>query len=143
MKDSISIVAVAFVLAGCGATTLTRSGPRAAPREPTCDFNILTAYPEGHAEVGSIDVEPGGYVITTLPEFKKHIQPYVCDAGGDAAVARANGHGMYIKATVLKKIPGGRTSHPAGSVASPSGCQYDSQCKGDRVCEAGRCVAPG
>jgi hypothetical protein len=27
-----------------------------------------------------------------------------------------------------------------GSV--PVGCQYDSQCKGDRICSAGQCVAP-
>lgn len=25
--------------------------------------------------------------------------------------------------------------------AQQSGCQYDSQCKGSRVCESGRCVA--
>lgn len=25
---------------------------------------------------------------------------------------------------------------------SPSGCFYDTQCKGDRICESGRCVSP-
>jgi hypothetical protein len=28
------------------------------------------------------------------------------------------------------------------SVASEDGCQYDAQCKGDRICEKGECVAP-
>lgn len=36
----------------------------------------------------------------------------------------------------------------AGATASPAtppaaaGCQYDAQCKGDRVCVSGKCVAP-
>jgi hypothetical protein len=143
MKNSAIILMVVWMLLGCGATTMTKSGPRAAPRGPQCDFSILTAYPEGYAEIGSIDVEPGAYgsnMFTTLPEFKKHIQPHVCEAGGEAAVALPNGYGMYIKATVLKKLPGGVSE--AGGPPNSSGCQNDSQCKGNRICEAGRCVSP-
>lgn len=122
---------------------MTRSRLRAAPREANCDFAILTAYPEGHAEVASIDVEAyGATVFTRLADFQEHIRPYVCEAGGDAAVALANGYGVYIKATVLKRLPS-RVGSPASLRAAPSsGCQHDSQCKGDRVCEAGRCVSP-
>lgn len=29
------------------------------------------------------------------------------------------------------------------SSAYAEGCQYDTQCKGDRVCQRGECVAPG
>jgi PEGA domain len=31
---------------------------------------------------------------------------------------------------------------PAAVPAAPGGCQYDAQCKGDRICRAGQCVAP-
>ncbi len=27
-----------------------------------------------------------------------------------------------------------------GQASTPTGCQYDTQCKGDRVCEHGQCV---
>jgi len=57
--------------------------------------------------------------------------------GGDAAIALANGHGAYVKATVLKRVA--VTDTPTGA---QHGCQYDTQCKGDRVCESGQCVAP-
>jgi hypothetical protein len=30
----------------------------------------------------------------------------------------------------------------AGATSELPGCQYDTQCKGDRVCNAGRCEAP-
>jgi hypothetical protein len=33
-------------------------------------------------------------------------------------------------------------SQPASSPRAPTGCQYDTQCKGDRVCQAGKCVVP-
>jgi len=35
---------------------------------------------------------------------------------------------------------GAATPSPAAPVAG--GCQYDTQCKSDRICEEGRCVAP-
>src|SRR6187402_534133 len=144
MKNALVMVAATVFLAGCGATTMTRSGPRAASRDPNCDFDILTAYPAGYAEIAGIDIEPGvNTAFTTLPDLKRHIRPYVCEVGGDVAVARANGSGMYIKATVLKQLPGRSAPPPRANAASSGGCQYDSQCKGDRVCEAGRCVTPG
>ncbi len=31
---------------------------------------------------------------------------------------------------------------PVVPPAAPVGCQYDAQCKGDRICRAGQCVAP-
>ena len=37
------------------------------------------------------------------------------------------------------------TTVPGGANAAPptnGGCSYDTQCKGDRVCEAGQCVSP-
>lgn len=31
---------------------------------------------------------------------------------------------------------------PQPTKVAPSGCQYDSQCKGDRICQDGRCMDP-
>jgi hypothetical protein len=77
----------------------------------------------------------------------------VCKAGGDAVIALANGNGQYIKGTVLKRIAASAPAQPQPPppvvVAPPvpgeqtaGGCQYDTQCKGDRVCVNGTCTAP-
>lgn len=36
-----------------------------------------------------------------------------------------------------------RIESPAASPSPPPGCQFDTQCKGNRVCQSGRCVDPG
>ena len=33
-------------------------------------------------------------------------------------------------------------SGSAGVLAQETGCQYDKQCKGERICEKGACVSP-
>ena len=40
-------------------------------------------------------------------------------------------------------IPMGRELQPAQPVVAGSGCQTDTECKGDRVCKEGACVPPG
>jgi hypothetical protein len=146
-SKSFVTVAALILLAGCvgGETTLTTTGPKVPSRGEHCDFQVLTADPSaGFVELGTVDVEPGNWgrnIYTNLAEFKEHIAPYVCAAGGDAAVALANGYGMYIKATILKTTGAPpAASVPAGSAAG--GCQFDTQCKGDRVCVKGECVDP-
>jgi len=136
-----------FALAGCGSTSLTRTGPRLAARPATCDFQMLTAAPTGgFVEVGTVDVEFGAYgshQFRKLSDFKEEIAPSVCKAGGDAAIATVNGYGMYIKATILKSS-GLPTSAPTLTQANAStgGCSFDAQCKGDRICTRGACVDP-
>mgnify|MGYP001143672087 CR=1 FL=1 len=39
-----------------------------------------------------------------------------------------------------KQEPGSGNAHAAAPARG--GCQYDAQCKGDRICESGRCVYP-
>jgi len=147
-------------IAGCGSTNMTPTGPEQKPREATCEFRIFTTAPEGYAEVAAIDVTPGAYgqnQFTDIADFKEEIRPSVCRAGGDAAIAYANGLGMYIKATVLKKVASDKThaetqtsKHGVESAPvtapntdpSAAGCHYDTQCKGDRVCVKGECVDP-
>jgi hypothetical protein len=148
---------------GCGSTNLTPVGAPQRPRAETCDFQIFTTAPaEGYIEVATVDVQFGAYAsntFTDLTSFKSKIRPYVCRGGGDAAIAVANGYGMYIKATVLKAVASpatatGATARAAATVApapaAPStapapapaeaGCRYDTQCKGNRICVKGDCV---
>ena len=136
---------------GCGSTEMTATGPAAAPRAETCDFEILTSTPLiGYREIGTVDVTPGPYGVnqfTSLSDFKAHIQPNVCKLGGDAAIASANGFGMYIKASVMKRVEvEAAPPAPAPVAAAPKpvshGCEFDSQCKGDRICVEGKCEAP-
>jgi hypothetical protein len=93
-------------------------------------------------EVGTVDVHPGVWdssYASSLDDFKKQIEPRVCEAGGDAAVALVNGGGGYVKATVLKSTGAPASTQPTAATA---GCQFDTQCKGDRVCVKGECVEP-
>lgn len=123
---------------------MTRNGLRAAPLDRDCTFDVYTSFPMDHAEIATIDVHSGnaGYPPYSIPDLKELIQPYVCDAGGDAAVAVANGHGAYIKAIVVKRVPRSSPLRRSEGFQSSGGCQNDSQCKGERVCESGRCVSP-
>jgi len=61
---------------------------------------------------------------------------YVCSgiSGGESIqVACAED----ASTTVAEPTAGGEVAPPA-----PDGCVYDTQCKGDRICEEGRCVSP-
>lgn len=149
---------------------MTRTGPAQPARALGCEFEVFTTPPPGFVEIGAVDVNPGGYGVNDFRDvaaFKAKIQPYVCQAGGDAAIAYANGFGMYIKATILKRDgslpataavaealppplpppspPQAQAAPPAPApppAADPGGCRYDTQCKGDRLCVQGSCVDP-
>jgi hypothetical protein len=108
---------------------------------------MFTTQPSGFAEIAAIDVNPGGVgdnMFKEIAGFKEEIRPLVCRAGGDGAIAYANGYGMYIKATVLKRMaPEASASAGAGAApATSQGCQMDTECKGERVCEKRKCVDP-
>lgn len=160
LKVALQVVGVGIMggMLGCGSTSMTPTGPEQQPRAADCDFQIFTTMPKGYAEVGAIDVKPGGYghkQFTDLADFKEEIRASVCKGGGDAAIAYANGLGMYIKATVLKQVEGSRSASsgngsaqqheqaaeaPAAGAPTDVGCRFDTQCKGDRICVKGECV---
>jgi hypothetical protein len=140
---AIALVVAASV-AGCAApVSLTRSGPPQPARSAKCEFQVFTAAPSGpFVEIGTLDVL---YNDQKLSDFKKHIAPDVCAAGGDAVIAMANGLGFYIKATVLKIDDERATATTLTQASAPAakaagGCTFDTQCKGDRVCSKGECV---
>jgi hypothetical protein len=153
----LTALLVLSTVAACGSTTLTPTGQRFPPHSPQCQVQVYTAMPaSGFFEIGTIDVQYGAYGSNTyrdIESFTREIRPYVCQAGGDAAIAFSNGLGMYIKATVLKAgVAPAMTAAPAPAAVpapatqqaprAPAGCQFDTQCKGDRICVNGACVAP-
>jgi hypothetical protein len=140
---------VLVALVGCeGTTSWTRTGAPQRPREAKCNFQVFTVPTDGYMEIGIIDYASGDVAtISTLGEFKERIRPTVCAAGGDAVIAFANGVGHYMKATVLKATlddddPEPPAPAPAPVPAAASGCSYDTQCKGERICQQGVCVDP-
>ena len=135
------------------------TGPAQAPREASCDFAVLTVPPaSGFVEIGAIDFSQSftGKMYSELDELKTAITPDVCKAGGDAAIALANGLGEYIKVTIVKRVPDAPARPVSAAPAAPPsaaaavalkpaedlGCHYDTQCKGDRICSDGKCVPP-
>lgn len=139
-----------FSATACGSATLTQTGPRFAPREENCQFQVFTTPPGyGFIEIGTIDMELNGFSSPrSIAALIEDVRPHVCQAGGDAVVAYANGYGIYIKASVLKAV-----ANPIPPPAMPyvpppqyapmptvEGCSYDAQCKGDRICVKGSCV---
>jgi len=140
-------------LLACGSTKMTSTGEEYPAKPANCEFKVFTTVPEGHwEEIAVIDVRSGAN-HTDIADFKKEIQPKACEAGGDAVIALANGDGVWIKATVLKAQgappavpatapPAAAQPRTAASTPASAGCQFDTQCKGERICEQGRCVMP-
>jgi hypothetical protein len=117
----------------------------------------------GYMDIGTIDVSWNNSSSgKNAKDFYDAVQPFVCKAGGNAAVAYANGLGEYIKASVLLAVPNkdvkpqapstattatattatatATTTATATATTATSGCQYDTQCKGDRICVDSKCV---
>lgn len=42
----------------------------------------------------------------------------------------------------IEETAGAEERCPTTVEAPPPGCQYDTQCRGERICEAGQCVNP-
>lgn len=149
---SLLLVASCFWMVACGPSArYTHTGQRHQPKEEDCPIQVFTALPSPeYAEIGVIDVNQ--FPPTDIQRFKKMATPHVCKAGGDAVLAFANGNGLYIKGTVLKRVAIYGPAQPPppvvvappvpGEGGGPGGCQYDTQCKGDRVCVDGKCIEP-
>jgi len=140
----------ALSLSACFATA-SYSGRFMKKRPANCSFRIVSTLPEGHwEEIGVANVRPGhggGTLIAphTPGAFRKLIGDKVCAAGGELVVGEINGLGQYVRGTVFvaSKKPVAAQRHPASPTHAPMrGCQYDTQCKGNRICEQGRCVSP-
>ncbi|WP_394831399.1 hypothetical protein LVJ94_33295 [Pendulispora rubella] len=144
---SLACVASAVLMA-CGTIATPTGGGGAggsgSEEATSCSFGVLTASPaSGYEEIGSVDMSlnplcPECSWPQSLADFREAVRPEVCKAGGDMVLAVSNGLGYYIKGTILRRVE----TPPAQAAAVSTGCQYDTQCKGERLCVAGRCVEP-
>lgn len=94
----------ALSLLACGPELkFSRVGEAREPRPPYCQVTVYSATPkQPHEELGDISIRyKNSRFLTQFQEVPKVIQPEVCKAGGDAAVARRNEAGIYVSATVL------------------------------------------
>lgn len=112
------------------------------PRADDCEFAIKSAAPaDGQwEEIGVVNIDPartGTEVGTIAPgtpgELRELIGADVCRGGGELVVGEVDDLGQYIRGTVYRRT---------GDAVALAGCSYDTQCKGDRICDAGRCVSP-
>jgi hypothetical protein len=133
---------------------LTPTGPTLPPRGEHCAFQVFTEPPNRpFTELGLLEykIEVGGHLDTKLADFEDDIQEHVCAAGGDGAIVY-NEQGVYMRAKVIKlgaaaglaasPSPTGSASGGSPDSSSAAGCQFDNQCKGDRICVRGECTAP-
>ena len=133
---------VGFCMGACGPPQSTVSAPIQSPEPMTCDFGVFTFMPAaGYIETGVVEVTPGDWldVNNYVGSLKKEIEPAVCRAGGDAAVGIANGHGIWLRAIILKRTEPRPTDLKR---EASGGCENDLQCKGDRICVKRACVSP-
>jgi hypothetical protein len=156
LNQSLTALGAIALLAACGPTGLSATGASAPSAGEPCAFQILTAPPSGgYVEVGVVNAQVGDFgsnAFSTLADFRKKIAPDVCRVGGDMAVVHANDSGIYIRATILKSAPATAPAAPPTALAAPPtapaapptapGCQFDMQCKGDRLCVRGECADP-
>lgn len=72
------------------------------PKPENCNFKIQLSETNlsGYEEVG---VMSGCAGQKSLESYKSTIQPYVCKAGGDLVVARANGYGVFCQGSIFRK----------------------------------------
>jgi len=75
-----------------------------SPKPADCDFRVINLPPSGDfEEIGTLTHNDGEYGDQTPYEFKVSIRADVCRAGGDLVVTEVNGHGLYVRGTVLKQ----------------------------------------
>jgi hypothetical protein len=82
-------------------------------------------------EIAIADFQRGGGTGTWTAACRG--RTYVCSAvdGGEA-----------VQISCTEDAPSSGGEIPFSAPTEPAGCAYDTQCKGDRICEDGRCVSP-
>lgn len=83
--------------------------------------------PENEIEV--LDHSPG--LVSTTWVVACRGQRYYCSSVSGA-------YSIQASCSPQQRPTEARVSRPS----APAGCQHDGQCKGDRICQAGRCVDP-
>lgn len=82
---------------------LTKSVGNPTPKAANCDFTVMTVPSDRPQEqVGILDAELVPYAATTAAEFQDAVRKQVCEVGGDAVLAEINGHGRYVRGTIVR-----------------------------------------
>lgn len=105
------LIVILALSSACVSTSYTYSptSKGVTPREPGCEFTILTTAPdEPFEEIGTMR-HYNGDVPTKESDFKKAIAAHVCEVGGHAVIAPHTSNGAYETATVIKYS---RPGHP-------------------------------
>lgn len=107
-KLFISALLLPFVAVGCFsikyASTTTHKN---APKPSNCQYDFLTTRPNrGFVQLGVIDVDyHSADSCSSAARMTRLFRPYVCRAGGDAAIVSIDKFGCYSKAAVVKYVP--------------------------------------
>lgn len=105
---ALACAGLGTMLIGCGASTAwTRRGTRTPPRDPGCQFDVLsTSSAHKYQVIGVIDI--AAFSVRALPnsddKLRAVLADKVCLEGGDAVVPAINGDGRYVLATVVQYI---------------------------------------
>jgi hypothetical protein len=83
-------------------------------------------------EIKITDKKDGAFNLVWKAECRG--QTYFCTFGDPTACKQEAG--------TAEGAPPEPTATPDAAAPVAGGCQYDTQCKGERICEAGRCVEP-
>ena len=100
-----------LLLVGCAAGsvyTISISATTALTAKPaTCDFRVVALPPsgDGYEEIATLTPRTSSYTAADPDWFKKVVREDVCRVGGDMVVTEVNGHGSYVRGTVLRARP--------------------------------------
>ena len=85
---------------------------------------------------------PANDISITNDEAGFAIRTWTAQCRGQTYFCSSQGRGPQISCAPAMVPPPGVPA-PTGVVLKGEGCQYDTQCKGDRVCRDRLCVDPG
>ena len=98
---------ISLSLAACARTShYTRTGNPHERRPDGCEFKVHTKAPEGrYAEIGIVNfsVLGGGAKgrAQNISEARERVAEHVCKEGGNAVILQGDGHGAFVRATVI------------------------------------------
>jgi hypothetical protein len=101
------LLAIGALTVGCAAMSpnysLTKSVSNVTAKSANCDFAVVTVPSDRPQEqIGILDAELVPYAATTAAEFKDAVRNQVCQVGGDEVLAEVNGHGRYVRGTIVR-----------------------------------------
>ena len=80
----------------------------------SCEFKVVALAPtgDGYEEIAILSPQQPSWVAGDPDSFKKEVRSEVCRVGGDLVVTDVNGHGSYVRGTVLRERNSSRAAQP-------------------------------